>query len=470
MAPGTAAPIRDPSRNNFKSPLKKAARRIVTAPTFNVIRTIDFDKKSEYDKFIQFIDSSNKELAKIKLKKPEIDSRLASILPLYLPDMKTMSVQGKSLQLSWFKRILENWKKFTKWFKSKSRIGRWSRNQLARWKKIQRKIKNLLKRIKSIKWKDLLSRIKNSWIGKIIKDLKNWIKKPKKFPKWPKDIFKGLKDAFDKLKNVDVKKILERASWVRAIANVVLGKSTPWALVATTIADDVMNNPVGEYSGLQGPSAWFNHPSLHVEEIYSQLKRDGHETDVERLEALGMNKDILEKYIKFLKQKAELAAKYDSQYSDLTTKSDIDAQLAELEEKWKMLRREQGNIDDMINPQRRIPMIQNELSEILQKQKFLELKKRDVNTDNNQSNIQSNNNLDLSQIYSMDSSMLGSSSAFFNNAPQIYVMESEGQSELIPFTAGASSNSSSGSFMEMDYSTINTEMLDAFKLVKLSSG
>ncbi len=115
-------------------------------------------------------------------------------------------------------------------------------------------------------------------------------------------------------------------------------------------------------------------------------------------------------------------------------------------------------------------MIQNELSEILQKQKYLELKRRDIKTDNNQSNIQSNNKLDLSQIYSMDSSMLGSSSAFFNNAPQIYVMESEGQSELIPFTAGASSNSSSGSFMEMDYSTINTEMLDAFKLVKLSSG
>ena len=73
MAPGTAAPIRDPSRNNFKSPLKKAARRIVTAPTFNVIRTIDFDKKSEYDKFIQFIDSSNKELAKIRLCYPNWD-------------------------------------------------------------------------------------------------------------------------------------------------------------------------------------------------------------------------------------------------------------------------------------------------------------------------------------------------------------------------------------------------------------
>jgi len=474
MAPGTAAPIRDPSRNNFKSPLKKAARRIVTAPTFNVIRTIDFDKKSEYEKFIQFIDSSNKELAKIKLKKPEIDKRLASILPLYLPDMTTMSVQGKSLQLSWFKRILENWKKFTKWFKSKSRIGRWSRNQLARWKKIQRKIKNLLKRIKSIKWKDLLSRIKNSWIGKIIKDLKNWIKKPKKFPKWPKDIFKGLKDAFDKLKNVDVKKILERASWVRAIANVVLGKSTPWGLFATGVYQDVMNNPAGEYSGLQGPGAWFNHPSMHVEEIYSQLKRDGHETDVERLEALGMNKEVLEKYIKFLKQKSELEEKYGSQYSNLNTKKSIETEIAEIKEEILRISSEQLQINynpkAFINSGRLWSRNAEKLEELLDKSSHLEMKRLDVNTDNNQSNIQSNNNLDLSQIYSMDSSMLGSSSAFFNNAPQIYVMESEGKTQYVPFSAGASSNSSSGSFMEIDYSTINTEMLDAFKLVKLSSG
>ena len=84
MAPGTAAPIRDPSRNDFKSPLKKAARRIVTAPTFNVIRTIDFDKKSEYDKFIKFIDSSNKELAKIKLTGPGIGSKKLP-LPIFPP-------------------------------------------------------------------------------------------------------------------------------------------------------------------------------------------------------------------------------------------------------------------------------------------------------------------------------------------------------------------------------------------------
>ena len=470
MAPGTAAPIRDPSRNNFKSPLKKAARRIVTAPTFNVIRTIDFDKKSEYDKFIQFIDSSNKELAKIKLKKPEIDSRLASILPLYLPDMKTMSVQGKSLQLSWFKRILENWKKFTKWFKSKSRIGRWSRNQLARWKKIQRRIKNLFKRIKSIKWKDLLNGIKDS---KFIKGLTDWIKSPKKWPKlpkWPKNLLTKTKEAFDKFKQINWKQILEYAGWIKGIGNIILGKATPWGLVGTTIFKDIMFNPAGEYSGTQGPNAWFNDPRNTVESIYSQLKRQGHETDVERLEALGMNKEVLEKYIKFLKQKSELEKKYGSQYSDIISKSDIDTQLAELDKKWKMLRKEQNNIDDMINPQRRMPMIQDELSEILQKQKFLELKKRDVNTDNNQSNIQSNNNLDLSQIYSMDSSMFESTSTIFNNAPQIYVMQSESEGQLIPFPVGGSSNNSSSLMMDINYSHFNSKILDELRFIKLSSG
>ena len=483
MAPGTAAPIRDPSRNSFKSPLKKAARRIVTAPTFNVIRTIDFDKKSEYEKFIQFIDSSNKELAKIKLKKPEIDSRLASILPLYLPDMTTMSVQGKSLQLSWFKRILENWKKFTKWFKSKSRIGRWSRNQLARWKKIQRKIKNLLKRIKSIKWKDLLSRIKNSWIGKIIKDLKNWIKKPNKFPKWPKDMFKGLKDAFDKLKNIDVKKILQRASWVKAIANVVLGKATPWGLVATTIVSDVMNNPANAYDEFTGSNAYFNDPFLQktgpfkVEDVYNEIMlRQGKEiaNNLELLKESGMEADLLERYAKFLKEKNRVQEEYSSKYSNLNTKSSIDTEIAEMKEEILRISREQlyihNNPGEMINEGRVWTRNRDELIELLDKSSYLKFKKREFYNKldtNNQSNIKSNNNFDLSQIYSMD---FDSSSTFFNNAPQLYVMESKGETKYVPFTAGASSNNSLSLYNEIDYSQFNSKLLDELRFIKLSSG
>ena len=51
----------------MNSPLVKAANKIVTSPTFAKARSIDFDKKNEYVRFIKFIESSNKELLKIRL-------------------------------------------------------------------------------------------------------------------------------------------------------------------------------------------------------------------------------------------------------------------------------------------------------------------------------------------------------------------------------------------------------------------
>ena len=61
------APVRVPKKSNLSSPLVKAANKITTSPTFNKARTIDFDKKAEYKRFIKFIESSNQELLKIKL-------------------------------------------------------------------------------------------------------------------------------------------------------------------------------------------------------------------------------------------------------------------------------------------------------------------------------------------------------------------------------------------------------------------
>ena len=63
------APVRVPRKSTLSSPLVKAANKIVTSPTFAKARSIDFDKKNEYDKFIKFIESSNKELLRIKLPK-----------------------------------------------------------------------------------------------------------------------------------------------------------------------------------------------------------------------------------------------------------------------------------------------------------------------------------------------------------------------------------------------------------------
>jgi len=61
------APVRVARKSTMNSPLVKAANKIVTSPTFAKARSIDFDKKNEYDKFIKFIESSNQELLRIKL-------------------------------------------------------------------------------------------------------------------------------------------------------------------------------------------------------------------------------------------------------------------------------------------------------------------------------------------------------------------------------------------------------------------
>ena len=49
------APVRVARKSTMNSPLVKAANKIVTSPTFAKARSIDFDKKNEYDKFIKFI-------------------------------------------------------------------------------------------------------------------------------------------------------------------------------------------------------------------------------------------------------------------------------------------------------------------------------------------------------------------------------------------------------------------------------
>ena len=66
------APVRALRQSKINSPLVKAANKIVTSPSFNRIKSIDFDKKNEYVRFIKFIESSNKELLRIKL--PDIGS------------------------------------------------------------------------------------------------------------------------------------------------------------------------------------------------------------------------------------------------------------------------------------------------------------------------------------------------------------------------------------------------------------
>jgi len=51
----------------IKSPLKNSANNIVASPQTRMVKALDFDKKSEYKKFIKWIDSSTKDLEKIKI-------------------------------------------------------------------------------------------------------------------------------------------------------------------------------------------------------------------------------------------------------------------------------------------------------------------------------------------------------------------------------------------------------------------
>ena len=51
----------------LKSPLKNSANNIVASPQTRMVKALDFDKKSEYKKFVKWIDSSTKDLEKIKI-------------------------------------------------------------------------------------------------------------------------------------------------------------------------------------------------------------------------------------------------------------------------------------------------------------------------------------------------------------------------------------------------------------------
>ena len=70
-------PVRQSRKSSISSPLVKAANKIVTSPTFSKIKGIDFDKKFEYEAFIKFIESSNKELLRINIPTKEEAKKMA---------------------------------------------------------------------------------------------------------------------------------------------------------------------------------------------------------------------------------------------------------------------------------------------------------------------------------------------------------------------------------------------------------
>lgn len=210
-----AAPVRQLSRISFKSPLKKAARKIVTAPTFNTIKTIDFDKKNEYVKFIKFIESSNKELLKVEIPTPDAlkedikgstqDSEEKGISPL----AKFVSaILGFNL-LNWLRKRITGW------------VGKWWKNsKLRKW--ILKNTYPLRKKITKIKvnWRNWKKGVTEN-IKNIRKNITNSIKQSfKKSLKFLDDItLKPLKEGIKKLKNFKLKDVLKHIKPPKFLTN-----------------------------------------------------------------------------------------------------------------------------------------------------------------------------------------------------------------------------------------------------------
>ena len=191
------APVRVPRQSTLNSPLVKAANKIVTSPTFNKVKSIDFDKKHEYDKFIKFIESSNKELLKINLpKSKDIKSDddggggggglglLASLLltPIagklaltamklvrLLKGLKNLIPRGLRLRLKrWWRNRTMRFRQLGRFFKElPGKIINWGRKKFNQVKTFIRKnfdeailgIKNFLKNLKNSKFvKNILSK------------------------------------------------------------------------------------------------------------------------------------------------------------------------------------------------------------------------------------------------------------------------------------------------------------------------
>ena len=244
------APVRVPRKSTLSSPLVKAANKIVTSPTFAKARSIDFDKKNEYDKFIKFIESSNQELLRIKLPKKNDISKQG--------DGKGSSGGGegfgsKLLKLlglgaggSILSKLLSNIRKtlmkskFTPKFIKKALAGlkRWWRNITKPFRQMRRFITSLPGKIKAWtakNFKKSMTFIKKNFDKAIlgIKNLKN--------AKW----VKALVQKASKLKNfaddaVKVsKEVITNSKVVKASTNIIqkVGKKAGPKLASLTAGE-----------------------------------------------------------------------------------------------------------------------------------------------------------------------------------------------------------------------------------------
>ena len=197
------APVRVARKSTMNSPLVKAANKIVTSPTFAKARSIDFDKKNEYDKFIKFIESSNKELIKIRLPKKEDIAKQGAGAGAGKDDgggrsFGLLDVLGLSALLSRLRKFLMKYgPKFLKRF-------------LTRMKRLWRNFTKPLRQFRRLVT-NIAGKIKNKLVS-ITDDVVKFFRK-------------NIDDAVKSLKN------LKNAKWIKNLTSKIVSKSDDVAKV-----------------------------------------------------------------------------------------------------------------------------------------------------------------------------------------------------------------------------------------------
>tara|TARA_Y100001972_G_scaffold21232_1_gene25257 strand:+ start:272 stop:1750 length:1479 start_codon:yes stop_codon:yes gene_type:complete len=250
------APVRVPRQSTLNSPLVKAANKIVTSPTFNKVKSIDFDKKHEYEKFIRFIESSNNELLKINLpKSKDIKSDddsgggggglglLASLLLKPIVGKLALTAMKLARLLKGLKNLIPRGLRL--------RLRRWWRNRTMRFRQLGRFFRQLPGKI-------------INWGRKKFNQVKTFIRK--NFD----EAILGIKNFLKNLKNSKfVQNILSKANKLKTIADdafkvgkevvtnnkFVRGATEILERVGKKVGGKVLSTTLGELSVIGGVAA-----------------------------------------------------------------------------------------------------------------------------------------------------------------------------------------------------------------------
>ena len=463
----SAAPVRVLRKSTLSSPLVKAANKIVTSPTFNRAKTIDFDKKNEYDRFIKFIQSSNRELLRIKIPtREEIAKRGAD------GDKKSgFPVLQTLLGADLLRRLLRRLRKpsMPKWIKRPLiRLKRLIRNILKPFRQLRRFIQSIPGKIRKIAengfktlskyFDDAITAIKNlpkaKWVTNLITKGKNLLDD-------------GVKLGKEFLTNSKViqgaQKIVKKAS--PKLASMGLGEITVIGGVVADVSAGFYRLSKGDKTGaaLSFLSAI---PILGLPVAAVDIARDmGAFENSERFSFLKLNKDNPNYVDKRTKEEKQ-------------TDEDLDEYLREeyindIKEKLENLKGVQGK-----DAQRKRMGLTTKLRDFEKKDltstQLRTMTKDFVDFELFGSDAASHNEIQkfLDNVEKSESIETEGSSIFINNT-QTFLLPLNSSSQQM-FSGGEGSSfpniNITDNILDIDFSELNSNMMDELTLVKLYSG